>query len=442
MASTTVKRLKKEREGKKGFQMSTLLFALLALILTVALFFGLIVLQNHLSEEIIYTDVIVAKTDIPEGMILTMENAATYLERRQVNSLTIPRGSINDPSVIIGQRTRVELITGEMLSIKDFENLNVYLDGIEDPVEISIAAPDAANADGGKIRAGDLINITMMFTDEQLGKETKNKATLDTVDMFTYANEAIREPNLQDFKKSEENSTEGVDTLVNEKSGSVITRYFDYDSQYNFTTWAQYVMDGLYVKAALNGDGQEISPDDRDSVVAMFIFVIPKADERDLNNILANCSGMRISKNVSVADEAKNSLIEQPAQEQPSEEETTESVPEESTEEVKEPTKEEKIAAQDAELMLLGYFKITMQEDGTYLGEDGKAYSYGETEEASVFTDAENNVYVIGVMRGTADVAEGEVPYALILDKEAFEALNGGESSEGESSEESSEANQ
>jgi len=196
-------------------------------------------------------------------------------------------------------------------------------------------------------------------------------------------------------------------------------------------------MDGLYVKAVLNGEGQEISPDDRDSVVAMFIFIIPKADERDLNNILANCSGMRISKNVTVADEAKNSLIEQPAQEQSSEEEATESVPEESKEEVKEPTKEEKIAAQDAELMLLGYFKITMQEDGTYLGEDGKAYSYGETEEASVFTDAEKNVYVIGVMRGTADVAEGEVPYALILDKEAFEALNGGESNE-----ESSDANQ
>lgn len=441
MASTTVKKLKKEKEGKKGFQMSTLLFALLALILTVALFFGLIVLQNHLSEEIIYTDVIVAKADIPEGMILTMENAATYLERRQVNSLTIPRGSINDPSVIIGQRTRVELITGEMLSIKDFENLNVYLDKIMDkePVEISIAAPAAADADGGKIRAGDLINITMMFTDEQLGKEgSSSNATLNTQDMFSYANDAIRginEPNLQDFQEIEKEN--GATTYYNEKSGSIITRYDNYDSQYNFNSWAQYVMDGLYVKAVLNGDGQEISPDDRDSVVAMFIFVIPKADERDLNNILANCSGMRISKNVSVADEAKNSLIEQPAQEQPSEEETTESVPEESTEEVKEPTKEERIAAQDAELMLLGYFKITMQEDGTYLGEDGKAYSYGETEEASVFTDAEKNVYVIGVMRGTADVAEGEVPYALILDKEAFEALNGGESNE-----ESSEANQ
>ena len=441
MASTTVKKLKKEKEGKKGFQMSTLLFALLALILTVALFFGLIVLQNHLSEEIIYTDVIVAKADIPEGMILTMENAATYLERRQVNSLTIPRGSINDPSVIIGQRTRVELITGEMLSIKDFENLNVYLDKImdKDPVEISIAAPAAADADGGKIRAGDLINITMMFTDEQLGKEgSSSNATLNTPELFGYANDAIRginEPNLQDFQEIEKEN--GATTYYNEKSGSIITRYDNYDSQYNFNSWAQYVMDGLYVKAVLNGDGQEISPDDRDSVVAMFIFVIPKADERDLNNILANCSGMRISKNVSVADEAKNSLIEQPAEEQPSAEEATESVPEESTEEVKEPTKEERIAAQDAELMLLGYFKITMQEDGTYLGEDGKAYSYGETEEASVFTDAEKNVYVIGVMRGTADVAEGEVPYALILDKEAFEALNGGESNE-----ESSEANQ
>ena len=433
MASTTVKRLKKEKEGKGGFQMSTIVFALLALILTVALFFGLIFIQNHLSEEIIYTDVIVAKTDIPEGTIITMENANLYLERRQFNSMTIPRGSIVDPQTIIGQRTRVPMITGEMLTIKDFENLNKYLDGIEDPVEISIAAPDAANADGGKIRAGDLINITMMFTDEQLGKETKSKATLDTVDMFTYANEAIREPNLQDFKKSEENSTEGVDTLVNEKSGSVITRYFDYDSQYNFTTWAQYVMDGLYVKAALNGDGQVISPEDKDSVVSMFIFVIPKADERDLNNILANCSGMRISKNVTIPDYAKNEVPgnpNAPVQEQPVVEATPEPTTEPTATPVPEKTEAEKRAEEEQALLLLGYFKVTLQEDGSYVGEDEKVYSIGETDEGPAFTDADRNIYVIGVIRNTEDVAEGEIPYAIILDKTSYDALSGGENNE------------
>lgn len=438
MASTTVKKLKKEKEGKGGFQMSSVVFALLALILTVALFFGLIVLQNHLSEEIIYTDVICAKMDIPEGTIITMENATTYLERRQFNSLTIPRGSINDPTFIIGQRTRIPMIMGEMLNVKDFENLNVYLDGIIDPVEISIAAPNAANADGGKIRAGDLINITMMFTDEQLGKGGNNNASLNTTDMFTYANEMIKEPNLQDFKKNEEESGDGMETLVNEKSGSIITRYYNYDSQYNFTSWAQYVMDGLYVKAVLNGEGQVISPEDKDSVVSMFIFVIPKADERDLNNILANCSGMRISKNVTVPENAKNEVPGDPndpnAQQTPAvTEESTEEVPESSSIEettVPEKTEAEIRAEEEKALIDQGYFKVTLQEDGTYVSEDAKVYAIGETEDAMVFTDEEKNTYVIGVMRGTAEVAEGESPYAIIIEKSAFEALNGGETDE------------
>lgn len=442
MAKTTIKEIKNDMKGKTGFKTSTLVFALLALIITVALFFGLIILQNYLSEDIIYTDVIVAKVDIPKGVILTTENAQNYLERRQVNSLTVPRGTISDPMAIMGQRNIVPLIAGEMLSVKDFENLNKYLDGIVDPVEISIAAPYAANTDGGKIRAGDLINITMMFSDSQLGRASSKSSAFETQDMFSYANDVVRgtEPELHDFQEIEgEDDEEGTTTYYNEKSGSIIKRYDNYtkSSQYHFEMWAQYVMDGLYVKEVLNSEGQVIAPDDKDSIVSMFIFIIPKADERDLNNILANCGGMRISKNVTIPDYALNEVPNDPnapTQETP----VTEEVPE-TTEPVATPTPgptEEEIRAQeDAEFTTQGYFKVTILDDGAYADEEGKEYQIGETEDGQAFVDADGNAYVIGIMR---DATEKEKAYALIIEKSAYDALlegNGNEETEESSSE-------
>ena len=328
---TTVTKIKKEREGK--FKISTPIFALLALILTVALFFGLIVLQNFLAEEVVYMGVVTAKTDIPEGAVITMENAEQYLQITDVNSLTIPRGTVMKADEILGQRARVPLMAGEVLSVKDFANLNPYIDNLKEPVEISIAAGSASDTDGGKIRQGDLINITMMFTNEQLGAVSES-GSLNAESMMDYANDAVSGNPFTDFEKVEDSEgTGGAETYLNSKSGTTIKKY-------HFDTWAQYVMEGLYVSKVLNSDGQVIPPEDTDSTAAMFIFVIEKADEADFNNVLVNCSGMRISKNLNLSKSEQNA-VDGEKQEESSRQEEEPSVQEETPASTSEPEKDQ-----------------------------------------------------------------------------------------------------
>ena len=57
-------KIQKIKQPKKKIKASSLAFVLLSLVLTIALFFGLVLLQNVLSEKIVYQSVVVAKEEI------------------------------------------------------------------------------------------------------------------------------------------------------------------------------------------------------------------------------------------------------------------------------------------------------------------------------------------------------------------------------------------
>lgn len=309
-----VKKLKKEGGGLKA---SSLIFAGISLVLTVLIFVGLLFLQNYLSKEIVYQPVVVAREDIPEDAIITADNAATYLMVKQINALDIPNMAITKMEDVLDRKAKVVLLSGEILTTKDFEDLSVYTADFENPVEISVDISNVANADGGKIRGGDLVNITMMFTREQLlgktGSTTYSSSTRST-SLFSGFDE-VRQPGGvfsfdfdgdgdNDVVSPEYNEAEPAEStqtatqtesntsiLVSGNSGSkaIVTKY-------NFDTYAQYVMESVYVTRVLGSDGVEIDPSNKDANAAIVIFTIEKADEPDINNALMNCANLRVSK--------------------------------------------------------------------------------------------------------------------------------------------------
>lgn len=102
-------KIQKIKQPKKKIKASSLAFVLLSLVLTIALFFGLVLLQNVLSEKIVYQSVVVAKEDIPENTILTMENADKYLTMKNLNILDMTSTTLTSADDLLGRKARVML---------------------------------------------------------------------------------------------------------------------------------------------------------------------------------------------------------------------------------------------------------------------------------------------------------------------------------------------
>ena len=81
-------KVKKVRE-KKPFKerLGGLFFTVIALGIAVAVFVGFMFLQNYFSERINYKDILVVKSEIPAGEIITTENIQNYFTRKQINVL-------------------------------------------------------------------------------------------------------------------------------------------------------------------------------------------------------------------------------------------------------------------------------------------------------------------------------------------------------------------
>lgn len=287
-----IEKMKKPREKMNP---SSLLFVGLSLLLTVGFYFGLIIVQNLLLEDVTYKQVVVAKNTIPENTIITEENAPEYFTLKQINILDATEGCLSEVSGLYGQKARVDLYTGEEITLKDFENISAYTEDFKDPVEVSIKISDIADADGGKLREGDLVNLTMMFTNEQLGLTTSGQ----TSSIQTTTTESSTSL-FESFESVTENTEESsVETSSAVTVNPAIDTESDENSEimsYRYDSWAQYVLEDLYVSKALDSSGVEIASTDTDSSASIIIFVIEKENEADLNNALTNCSALRISK--------------------------------------------------------------------------------------------------------------------------------------------------
>ena len=264
MRESKVKVKKKKQKKSAKEIISGMLFAVIGLALAGGLFVGLMFLQNYFSDDITLKEVLVVKEPVAKGEIITEENAASYFESKSYNILNTPADAIEIGQIaeLYGKKALVSLSVSETVAFKDFEDIDMYSENIDNPVEVSVAVSGAESSDGGKIRAGDFVNITLMFDKRILGKD-------GSVQSVSYE--------------------EGESEAPAVSSGSMF-------SVYNYSSYAQYVLQNVCIKTVLTADGQVIEPTDTTSVAGILVFVIPKDAELELNNALANCSSMRISR--------------------------------------------------------------------------------------------------------------------------------------------------
>ena len=309
---SVIKNLKKTdlKLSLKG-KASSIAIAMLSLVLAILVFGLLLFAQNKLSDEIIYQQVVIAKVDIPENEIITESNAEKYFELKNMNTLDTTNGFMTDVNAILGKQSKVSLLKGEVVSVKDFKDTFSYLHGIKNPVEISIDVGAIANADGGKIRSGDIVNLTMMYSRNQLNMDGSmeqvsqiNGTVVDIPDYnfdmssFEYydGSEDYENEDISDISEDDMEMLIDEDFTSFDDNEDVVTDGNKNVDNYVFDYYAKYVLENLYVVKALDSAGTEISPTDTVSSANILVFVIDKEDEPSLNNALVNCSNIRISK--------------------------------------------------------------------------------------------------------------------------------------------------
>jgi len=226
-------------KGKKKITFSSVLFFFISMVLTLFVFVGLVVAENILSEKAVYAEAVTATKDIPEGEIITKENVSKYFKISQIDVINNVKGSLSDINVLIGEKAIVPIVEGEIVLKKDFVTLNQYTEDLVSPVQIGINVGALADAAGGIIRKGDLINISVSF-----------KSSL--------------------VEETEEGS--------------------------KFPFSSTYVIENVFVEEAMDSSGKRIDPDDKEKSATLLLLTVEKEDEIVLSNAMTNGSLIRISK--------------------------------------------------------------------------------------------------------------------------------------------------
>lgn len=280
-----IKKIKKPGVKKTA---SGLLFAIISFILSIGLFLGLVIVQDYLIEEVTYQTVLVAKKDIPVNLIITESNADEYFKTKNINIFDSISGAITDPSSIIGKKAIVPLYNGELITAKDFENICAYTQDIENPVEIAIEVSDLASAGGGHLRAGDLVNISMVFTKDLLSDDTAEKENETSTSKENIYNSFAEEDPIDSEFENMETEVEAVSSNDEMKASRLKT--------YDYSQRSQYVMEDLYIERVLDKNGVPIDSTDEKTIASILVFIIDKSEEVEFNNALVNCKFLRISK--------------------------------------------------------------------------------------------------------------------------------------------------
>ena len=281
-----VKKIKTKKE-RQPITFSSIMFIGISLIISIALCLGLVAVQNFLIDDITYKTVLVAKEDLPINTIITEKNMNTYFETKEINILDTTRDTLEEGYNLIGQKSLTPIYKGEPVYLKDFENIQYYVDIMENPIEISFPIESISSAAGGKIREGDIINLSMCFNEKQLGKNTSSSQGLSVSQGLS----------ISDMPHEYEEFI-NVDDILDK--GYILNGS---DTEYTFDRHATYVMENLYVTKVLDSSGLEITWDNEESAPSIIVCIIEKDHELFFNNALSNGSTIRLSKAVRKANE-------------------------------------------------------------------------------------------------------------------------------------------
>jgi hypothetical protein len=136
---------------------------MISLFIAVALFFGLIILQQNLLAPNGTSKVYVANQTIEKGTVLDNQNLNTLFTKTELNNEAIIEGAIYTEDELLELEGKIlsrDMLKGEGLSSLRVIDKDDILANSDYVVEIGINSGDISEVVGGILREGDLVNIS------------------------------------------------------------------------------------------------------------------------------------------------------------------------------------------------------------------------------------------------------------------------------------------
>lgn len=247
-----VKKIKKNKPISKSVVGTLIAFVLAGLV-----YVGFLWAQTKYGNDILYTEAIIVVNDVPQGTTITRDNAASYFKKTDVDSKLVPATALTSLDEIENLKTKVALAKNEIVTSDVFSNATEALKEYEDPVETSISVASIADVVAGKVRGGDVINITISYSLE---------------------------------------NNDDMPSTYNPISGSTSQTVGATEKTTKITKRSTVILENVYVTSVYDASGTLIATNDTTSNASVIRFTLEREDENELNFALANGSYMRISK--------------------------------------------------------------------------------------------------------------------------------------------------
>ncbi len=148
--------MKKDRRDKRRILPKAAAAALLAAVIVFCIMLNV---EKNAMAAYEKGKILVAATDISRGVVLTPENANTYLEEKEIDKSLIPQASMADMDLIYQQMTVQKLDKGIMITESMLQDLDKMLTDMSEPVVAGFKADDLYQVVSGTLRSGDRIHI-------------------------------------------------------------------------------------------------------------------------------------------------------------------------------------------------------------------------------------------------------------------------------------------
>lgn len=261
------KELTRAEQGKRQKVQAFGIAAVIGILLVVALF----ALESAILNKEDTVNAYVLTQDVSDGTQITEDNVDSYFLQREIQISLVPEGYITDKADLVGRFFNHDYKANEVITESGLDDrMNVYLNSIEDPVDISFSLNDLGSVVSGTLREGDYINMYGLQQTE----------------------------------------------VVRESPDGQVSYYADTVQELRVSQ--SYTFEHIMITKVFNSSGAAISTEDEVGASTLFNVTISEKDAQKFAEMLANCT-VRLAKVEYLEDEPYVGFVEQ--QEEEAEEE-------------------------------------------------------------------------------------------------------------------------
>lgn len=137
-----------------------------ALLSAVAVFAVMVQMEKNVLTQYEKGTIYIAAAEIPRGELVTESNCAGYFVQQQLDRSCIPPTAIRSPEQVGGLVAKTDIEQGVLLTMGMFETVDEVLESMEKPVIAGFKAEDLYQVVSGVLRCGDRVNIYSVKEEE------------------------------------------------------------------------------------------------------------------------------------------------------------------------------------------------------------------------------------------------------------------------------------